>query len=402
MRSKCVYLFVAVTVVMGLLAGAAACAPAEKTVTVTETAPAITVTQTKTTTVTVTVTAAPEPIRWKMQSAWPGGPADLHHVCAEMVAERIERMSGGRIQIDLSVAGTIVPAFEIMDAVSTGVLDAGHVWPGYWVGKNSAFTLFASAAGGPYGMDALDWLGWFYKGGGLELYRELHDKMGYNVVGFATFPEIPEPQGWFAEPVTTLEQFKGLKFRAAGLAAEVFKELGMTVVTLPGGEIVPTLEKGAIDAAEFSDPSTDMSFGFQDVVKYYHLPGIHQPTGMMELLVNKDVWEGLPEDLKWIVDGACEATTLAAWAMWINQNVIDLEWLVEEAGVILVETPQEILLEVLKAWDVVAAREAAANPDFAKILESQKEFAARNVPYRRWAHPDYDLAGEYYWPKKKK
>ena len=340
--------------------------------------------------------AESKPIVWKIQSTWPA--ADFHQVNPTGLKEKIEAMSGGRLKLDLMPAGAVVPAFELLGAVSKGILDAGHAWPGYWTGKHPAATLFSSVAGGPYGMSTEDFLGWVFEGGGLELYNELLQKeLKFNVVAFPTFGEAPEPQGWYEKPIKNLSDFKGLKFRAAGMSAEVFRAMGMSVVTLPGGEIAPALERGVIDAAEYSDPSSDMAMGFQDLRKYYHLPGVHQPTGFMELLVNKKKWDELPDDLKAIVRYASMAEALHFTIKMLDRNSQDLAKLVNEYGVTVVETPRDILQEVLKGWDKVADEFSKKNAFFAKVLESQRSWAKRVVPYRSVAHPPYDLAAEYYW-----
>jgi TRAP-type mannitol/chloroaromatic compound transport system substrate-binding protein len=343
-----------------------------------------------------TLASAQQPIVWKMQSTWTA--ADNHQIGATAFAERVNAMAGGRLKIEVSAAGAIVPAFEVLDAVHKGILDAGHSWPGYWFGKHPACTLYSSAAGGPFGMDNLDWLTWLYLGGGAKMYNELlQNDLKMNVVAFFASGETAEPQGWFKKPISDIKAFKGLKFRAAGAASEVFKNLGMSVVILPGGEIVPALQRGVIDAGEFSDPSADMKMGFQDVAKYYYNPGVHQPTGGMEVLINKTKWEALPADLKAIVENAAMATQMFFDAHMINQNSLDMQTLISKHGVKIMETPREILMEVLKAWDKVAEKYVKENPTFAKIYASQKAFAERVVPYRRIAHPPYELAADYYW-----
>jgi TRAP-type mannitol/chloroaromatic compound transport system substrate-binding protein len=340
--------------------------------------------------------AQPKPIVWKMQSTWTA--ADNHQVGANSFAEKINAMAGGRLKIEMSAAGAVVPAFEVLDAVHKGILDGGHAWPGYWFGKHPACTLFSSVAGGPFGMDNLDFVTWLYKAGGLKLYNELlQNELKMNVVAFAASGETAEPQGWFKKPIQDVKSFKGLKFRAAGAAAEVFKVLGMSVVILPGGEIVPALQRGVIDAGEFSDPSADMKMGFQDVAKYYYNPGVHQPTGMMEILINKKKWDELTPDLKAIVEYGCMAEQQHFDTHMIDQNSKDMQILISKHGVKVMETPREILMEVLKAWDKVAEKYVKESPFFAKVYASQKEFAERVVPYRRIAHPPYDLSADYYW-----
>ena len=335
---------------------------------------------------------------FKMQSTWTAG--DFHHQNPVKFVEIIEKASGGRIKINLSATGAVVPAFEVLDAVNKGILDMGHAWPGYWFGKHPAATLFGSVTGGPFGMDSWDFMGWYYLGGGKELYQELLQKeLKVNVVAFASSGETNEPQGWFRKPVKTVKDFKGIKFRAGGMASEVFKTLGMTVVVLPGGEIVPALQRGVIDAGEFSEPSSDMAMGFQDVAKYYYLPGIHQPTGMMEVLINKSKWDALPADLKMIIEYACMATQTWWDAAVKLQNSKDLETLVNKHSVKVIETPNEILVEVLKAWDKVAEKHCKENAFFNKVYQSQKEYAKRIVPYKRLNEPAYALAADFYWKK---
>jgi len=335
---------------------------------------------------------------FKMQSTWTAG--DFHHQNPTKFVEIIEKASGGRIKINLSATGAIVPAFEVLDAVNKGILDMGHAWPGYWFGKHPAATLFGSVAGGPFGMDSWDFMGWYYLGGGKELYQELLQKeLKVDVVAFSSSGETNEPQGWFRKPVKTVKDFKGIKFRAGGMASEVFKTLGMTVVILPGGEIVPALQRGVVDAAEYSEPSSDMAMGFQDVAKYYYLPGIHQPTGMMEVLINKSKWDALPADLKMIIEYACMATQ-TWWDGAIKlQNSKDLETLVNKHNVKVIETPKEIMVEVLKAWDKVAEKHCKENAFFNKVYQSQKEYAKRIVPYKRLNEPAYELAADFYWKK---
>lgn len=334
--------------------------------------------------------------QWKMQSSWPA--ADFHQVNPKGLVEKIAEMTGGRLHIDLQPAGAVVPAFEVLDAVNRGLIDAGHSWPGFWTGKHPAATLFGSAPGGPYGMNSEDYLGWIYLGGGLELYNELLQKeLKMNVVVFPTFGETPEPQGWFRKPIKSAADLKGMKFRATGLSAEVFREMGMSVVSVAPGEIVPALERGVVEAAEFSDPSADMAIGLHQVRKFYHMPGIHQPTGIMELQVNRRKWDELPADVKSIVKHAAMAEALHYTLKMLDRNSQDLVTLVGKHGVTVVETPAEVLNEILKAWDKVAERKARENPFFAKVLESQKAWAQRVVPYRRCCHPPYDLAADYYW-----
>jgi TRAP-type mannitol/chloroaromatic compound transport system substrate-binding protein len=333
--------------------------------------------------------------RWKVQSTFPAGIWD--YMWGENFVNRVNEVSGGRLRIELLPAGAVVPAFEVLDAVNVGLLDGGITWSGYWVGKNSAFSLFASATGGPYGMNNWDYTAWLFAGGGNELYRELLDKMGLKVVWFPIWGEMPEPLGWFKKPIRSASELRGVRMRAAGLAADVFKELGASVVTLPAAEILPALERGVIDGAEFSDPHSDMNLGFQAVTKFYHIPGIHQPTGVGEVIFNRAQWEKLPADLKTIVEIVAHEQKMLNWANVWRMNHEALLELVTKHGVTVVETPTDILIEKLKAWDKVAARESAKNRDFARVLESQRQWASWFVPYQRVVNPPYELAADHYW-----
>lgn len=337
-----------------------------------------------------------EVFEWKMQSTFGLGSWD--YLCGKRVVDRIVEMSEGRLKIEYLAPGTIVAAFEQLEAVDKGVLDAGQSWSGYWVGKDSAFTLFASCAGGPFGMDTFDHMGWMFFGGGYDLFRELYAEIGYkNVVPFIVKGEFPEPLGWFPKPLTRYEDLAGYKMRVAGLAAEVFKEAGVSVVTVSGAEILPLLEKGVIDASEYSDPHSDMLLGIADVLKYYHAPGVHQPTGYVEILINRQKWEELPPDLQNIVELACHELLLKNTVEEYILGQEALETLKKDYGVTVVESPDEILVKLLAAWDTVAARECAKNPHFAKIYESQEEYASKIVPYRRLFFKDYSFTADYYW-----
>ncbi len=336
---------------------------------------------------------------WKMQSTWPAGV--FLHESAVALAKRIMEMSGGRIKIDVSPAGTIVPAFEVLDAIHRGTLQAAHSWSAYWVGKQPALNLFSSVAGGPFGMDNIDYVGWLFYGGGLELYRQLYtDALKMKVYVIPTDIIASEPLGWFKKPMKSVADLKGKKFRAAGITAEVYKEFGISVITLPGGEIVSAIDKGIIDGAEWMDPTMDKELGLMDVAKYYHAPGMHRHTGTLEFLVNKDAWDALPADLKAIVEIAARENLLRSWLDLTSRNVKDLEVLKTKHKVNLIQTPNEVLIEILKAWDRVAERYAAKDPYFAKVYASQKEWAKKMVDFRRSFYAPYEIPANYYWPKK--
>jgi TRAP-type mannitol/chloroaromatic compound transport system substrate-binding protein len=343
--------------------------------------------------------------KWKVQSGAPA--ADFRFVNIKDLAEKLDQMSGGRLKIDTLGAGAVVPTFEILDAVHKGAIDGGHSYPGWWAGKNIAVTLYGGVAGGPYGLTMDDFMSWVYQGGGLELYHELLQKeMKYNVVSFPILTENADSLGWFRKPVKSVAEFKKLKYRTSGMSAELFKEMGVSVVILPVGDIVPSLERGVIDGAELSGPANDIAMGFHTVRKTYIMRSVQQPTGFMEFLINKTKWDELPPDLKAIVRWGCMAETLGGGLKQYRQNQLALQEFVNKHGVTVAELPKEINIEMLKAWDRIAERKSKENPSFAKILASLKDWASLVVPYRAVALPPLDVAGEYYWkgvnPYKKK
>ncbi len=337
-----------------------------------------------------------KPIVWKLQGM--NAASDFAHTSPLYFGERVEKMSGGRLKIDVSAAGTIVPTGEILDAVHKDVIQAGYTWAGMWTGKHPAFGLFCGTD--VLGMDHLDMATFLLHGGGMKLYNWLlQEELKYNVIAFNAIGDVPEPQGWFNKPVKSWADFKGLKFRAAGLSAEIFQEAGASVVTLAGGEIVPAGERKTIDAAEWSDPTSDMSLGFHEIWKYYHMPGAHTTCAWLEIIVNKTRYEELPADLKEIVAGAAMDTALYTWTKLWYQNPFDLETLKTKHGVQVIETPEEVLKEVLAATVRLYEKKAAQNATFAKVYEALKEFASRQVPYRRFAQPSYPFVADFHWKK---
>ena len=341
---------------------------------------------------------APEVFELKGQCQWAWGAWEEAH--SALVIERIEEVTQGRVTIDLEPPGAIVPTFDAVDAAERGVLDVANNWLGVFTGKNKVFSLFASACGGPFGLDNWDVVGWMFLGEptGYELMRESFAEVGYkNIEMFITKGEFSEPLGWFNKPITSWEDLDGLKMRVAGMSAEVYEEAGCSVMTIPGGEIVPNLEKGLIDSAEYSDPHTDSRLGIQDINKYYHGPGIHQPTGFLAFFFNKDVWNTLPTDLQNIVEVCCHER------MWLN-NEEEYQWGIEAVedlttnqGVTLCRVSDDILYNLLAAWDKVAAEECAVNPLFKKVYDSQREFAEKLVPYKNFWFYDYSFTADYYW-----
>jgi TRAP-type mannitol/chloroaromatic compound transport system substrate-binding protein len=341
--------------------------------------------------------AQTKPIVWKVQASFPS--ASLLYENLRMFAERVEKMSAGRLKIEPLPSGAIVGAFEVLDATHRGVLEGAHTCAYYYLGKHRAAALFTDVPGGPYGMNTVDYWGWMYEGGGWDLLQAFYrDVIRMNVVALPIFPTTPQALGWFKKPLTRAEDMKGLKYRVAGIAAEVYKEMGVAVVTLPGAEVLPAGERGVLDATEWYSPAEDIKLGFYDVWKFYHYPGSHETAGACELDVNKDVWNRLAPDLQEIVKSAAMEVAFRSLLAFNRLDAEALRNLQEKQGVTLVQTPEDILLEHLKAWDKIAQQESAKDAFFAKVLASQRNYAALVVPARRFMDP-YETIGKYYWRK---
>ena len=339
---------------------------------------------------------AQAPLVIKMQTSW--NDANIWQDFARDYATRVEEMSGGRVKVDVLPAGAVVAAFQVLDAVNDGLIDAAHSVPVYWYGKNKAASLFGT--GPVFGGSATTMLSWFYEGGGQELYNELtQDIMGLDVVGYMGFPMFAQPFGWFKEEVNSVEDLQGFKYRTVGLAADLMAKLGMSVAQLPGGEIVPAMERGVIDAFEFNNPSSDKDFGAQDVAKNYYLSSYHQAAESFEFLFSRTFLEDLDPDLQAILKYAVEAASTANTAKAMNRYSADLQFLQDEAGVTVRRTSKEILDAQLKAWDELIP-ELEADPFMKKTLDSQREWVSRVSYYELMNSPDYGLAYEHYFPGK--
>lgn len=347
---------------------------------------------------TINIVTAQAPIVWKMQSGWPT--RDFFHTSAIELAKKINEMTGGRIRVDLLPAGAVVGAFGISDAVHTGLLDAGHAVGVYAYAKSPTTSLFGT--GPSWGMDATDILSWFYYGGGFDMYQDLlQNKLKLNYYAFLFGPMPTQPLGWFKTPILKPAQFKGTKFRTVGLSAELFAELGASVVILPGGEIVPALERGVIDGAEFNNPSSDKVLGFPDVRKVYMLQSYHQPNETFEVNINKAKFDALSPELKAIVRGAILAESADAHYRAIALNSSDLEDMEKNRGVRVFTTSKEILNAQLDAWDKIVAKRSKEDRDFARIVTSQKAWARRVVPWKQRIYVDNSIAYNRYFKGKK-
>ena len=336
------------------------------------------------------------PIVLKMQGAW--GAKDIFNEMAEEYVKRVNEMAGGRLRIDYLLGGAVVKPFEVMDATSKGVLDGCHSVPVYWYGKSKVASLFGS---GPInGCDAPQTLAWIYRGGGQELYDELLQKLGLNVVGFFCMPMPTQPLGWFKKPITSAAGLKGLKYRTVGLAADLFQEMGAKVTQLAGGEIIPALERGVIDAFEFNNPTSDMRFGAQDVIKNYMMGSYHQAMEFFEIVFNKNKWNSIPKDLQAILKYGVEATSSSNWWTAMDNYSRDLQTLINKHKVKVIRTPKSVMAEQLKAWDVITPRLSKEDPFFAKVVESQKAWAKRVAYYMFVNEADYKLGYEHIFKTK--
>ena len=341
---------------------------------------------------------AQAPLVVKMQSSWPA--SDIWMDFARQYITRVEEMSNNRLKVDLLPAGAVVGAFQVMDAVNDGVIDATHTVSVYWYGKSKAASFFGT--GPVFGGSATTMLGWFYQGGGQELYRELtQDILGLNVVGFYGFPMPAQPFGWFKGQVNTVADIQGFKYRTVGLAADLLQSMGMSVAQLPGGEIVPAMERGVIDAFEFNNPSSDSRFGAQDVAKNYYLSSYHQASESFEFTFNKDFWDDLDPDLQAILKYSVEAASTANTALAMKEYSADLQKLQDESGVTVHRTSKEILAAQLDAWDGLI-EELGADPFMKKIMDSQRAWVEQVAYYELMNAPDLGLAYEHYFPGKLK
>ena len=335
----------------------------------------------------------------KMQATWPAS-LTLYENFTFWV-DRVSKLSGGSLKIDAMPAGQVVPAFEVLDATHKKVIDGAHAWAGYWTGKNKTAILFTGGPGGTFGMDFIDAMGWMYNGGGLELYQEFYqNELKLNVVVFPILPAGPQAFGWFKRPIKNLADFKGMKCRQTGMSAEIFQRMGMTTVNMPGGEIIPSAQRGVIDCAEWVGGVEDLRLGFHNVWKYHYTPGVHENTTIGELLINGDVWKSLSPQQQEIVKSAANETFLVWWARWQKQNAEALKELQEKHGVQILRTPPDILIEYLKTWDIIAKEESDKNPFFKKVLESQRAYASLVVPAKRFMFPPYSFVANYYFPEK--
>ena len=328
----------------------------------------------------------------KVQAAWGGG---IFLENAQAYVKRVNDMAGGSLKIDLLPVNSVVKTSQMQDAVHRGVLDGAHYVPAYWYSKSPAASLFGT---GPcWGWSAQELLGWIQYGGGMQLFNKLMGSLGLNLVSFFNSPMPAQPLGWFKEQIKKSSQMKGLKYRTVGLAADVLGEMGMSVVQLPGGEIQPAMKSGLIDAAEFNNPTSDSDFGMQDVSKHYHLASFHQSQEAFEITFNKKKFDGLAPELQKILEYASEAENSNFF--WHNtlRYADDLVKLKNKLGVNVYRTPDGVMQDQLKAWDVITKKFSKKDPFFAEVVKSQKVYAKKVMAYLLLNQPDYGMAYRHHF-----
>lgn len=338
------------------------------------------------------VSVAQSPTVLKMQGAW--GPNDIFSEMAQQYVTRVNDMAGGKLRIEYLPTGAVVKTFEIMDAVSKGVLDAGHHVSGYWYGKSKVASLFGT---GPVNGATPDiGLSWIHRGGGQELWDKLTAKLGLNVVGFFAFPMPAQPLGWFkTRPPRKGSDLKGFKYRTIGLAADLMQEMGMAVAQLPGGEIVPAMQRGVIDAFEFNNPTSDRRFGAQDVAKYYSMGSFHQAQEFFEIVFNKDKYNALAPELKAILKYAAEATSTANIALAHENYSKDLQELIVKDKVQVSRTSEDVYRAQLASWDKVTSQLEKDVEMFKEVNDSFKAWARRVAFYHFTNEANYKMAFEH-------
>jgi TRAP-type mannitol/chloroaromatic compound transport system substrate-binding protein len=338
------------------------------------------------------IVRAEETTVFKFQSTWPA--KDIFHEFAGDFVQRVNDMGGGRLKFELLAAGSVAKALEVHDAVLSGTLDGGHGVTAYWYGKHKAYSLFGTPPA--WGWRANQMLGWMKYGGGQDLYNELVQQvLGLNLVGFLTGPMPTQPLGWFKNEITDAAQLTGLKYRTVGLSADLFKVMGSAVTIMGGGEIVPAMDRGLLDAAEFNNPSSDKLLGFPDVSKDYMLQSYHQSAECFEVILNKTKFDALAPDLQSVIKYAVESASADMSWKAMDRYSKSLQEL-RDAGVKIHKTPDSVLQAQLAAWDKVLAAQSA-EPFFAKVLESQKSWAKRIVGLQFDMEVDQHMAYDHFF-----
>jgi TRAP-type mannitol/chloroaromatic compound transport system substrate-binding protein len=336
------------------------------------------------------------PISMRWQSTWPQ--KDIFHEYALDFAKKVNDMTGGDLKIEVLPAGAVVPAFQLLDAVSKGTLDGGHGVLVYHYGKSNALALWGSSPA--YGMDANMLLAWHKYGGGKELLNKLYASIGANVVSFPYGPMPTQPLGWYKKVVTKPDDFKGLKFRTVGISIDLFQGMGAAVNALPGGEIVPAMDRGLIEAAEFNNASSDRILGFPDVSKICMLQSYHQNAEQFEITFNKTKFDALPDKIKAIIAYAVEAASQDMSWKAIDRYSKDYIEMQTKDKVRFYKTPDSVLQKQLDIFDQVVAKKSTDVPMFKEIAESQRNFAERAVKWDLDTNVSRRMAYNHYFAKK--
>ncbi|MFN5699715.1 MAG: TRAP transporter substrate-binding protein [Betaproteobacteria bacterium] len=331
----------------------------------------------------------------RFQSTWPA--KDIFHEYATDFAKKINDMAGNRLRIEVLPAGSVVPPFQLLEGVAKGTLDGGHGVVAYHYGKNSALALWGSGPG--FGMDPNMLLSWHYYGGGKALLDEIYKSLNLEVVSFLYGPMPTQPFGWFKKPIAKADDIKGTKFRTVGLAVDMYTDMGAAVNPLPGGEIVPALDRGLIDGAEFNNATSDRLLGFPDVVKNCMLQSFHQSTEQFEILFNKGKYDGLAPELKSIIDYAVQAASADMSWKAIQRNSQDYIEL-KKQGVKFYKTPDAVLRAQLASWDKIMEKKGGENAMFKKILDSQRAFSERAGAWQNDYLVDFKMAWNHYFRRR--
>jgi TRAP-type mannitol/chloroaromatic compound transport system substrate-binding protein len=330
----------------------------------------------------------------RFQSTWPA--KDIFHEYANDFAKKVNDMASGKLKIEVLPSGAVVPAFQLLEAVNKGTLDGGHGVVAYHYGKNTALALWGS--GPAFGMDPNMVLAWHNYGGGKALLDEIYKSLNMDVVSYLYGPMPTQPFGWFKKPVSNVAQMKGVKFRTVGLAVDMYTDMGAAVNPLPGGEIIPALDRGLLDAAEFNNATSDRILGFPDVVKNCMLQSFHQSGEQFEILFNKGKYNALPQELRSIIDYSVQAASADMSWKAIDRNskdYIDLK----KQGIKFYKTPDSILRAQLDSWDKIIAKKSGENALFKKVIDSQRAYAERAGQWQNDYMVDFKMAYNHYFAK---
>jgi len=327
---------------------------------------------------------APRTIRWKLQTANPTGTP--HHVLLSKFSSNVDKMSGGRLKIEILPAGAIVNPNEILDACNKGLIDAGQWWTHYATGKHPAAGLFSSPLGGSgSGLDQMGHLAWYMNGGGRDLYVEYYTKiLKADVMPFLYAPDGPEALGWFKKPITSVAEFTKLRFRiSSGLPSDVLKDMGGIPMNLGSNEVIPAAERGIVDGIEFINPASDIKVGLHDIFKFYSIQGLHQAIDIADIIINGKKWRELTPDLQTIIEVSITASLFDAMLYFIHENAKALKVLTTEKGVTMFDAPPDYAPAWINSAKRVLAKFEEKDPFFKKVLDSQREFANLVVPFTR-------------------